>query len=83
MDCENCATPRLWECNYEAWIFYQRAANQFVYDFHALPLVFELYQPKLTLREARLLFEKLVIIHSALSKKQTTEPPEDTNGRQG
>lgn len=76
MDCENCAVPRLWESNVEAWTFYLQIANQFVYDFHALPLVFELYQPRMTLPEARLLYEKLVILHSELTKK----PDKEDNG---
>jgi len=79
MDCENCAVPHLWPVNYGAWELYYLIANQFVYDFHALPLVFELYRPRLTLAEARLLFEKLVIIHSEMTRREEKEDEREGN----
>jgi len=43
-------------------------ANKFVYDFHALPLVFDILKPEMTKREAIKLLEKLILIHSIITR---------------
>jgi len=62
--------PRLWQINYEAWELYQFINSQFVYDFHALPLVFEILKPRWSRAEAVLMLEKLIIIHAELTKRE-------------
>jgi len=57
----------LWKENHEAWAYYTRYINtQFVYDFQALPLVFNVLQLEMTRREALILLEKLILIHKTI-----------------
>ena len=39
-------------------------------DFHALPLVFDIYCPKWTQEEAKLMLDKLSIIHREFNKTE-------------
>jgi len=43
-----------------------------VYDFHALPLVFEIEDLHLTRSQARELLTKLAIIHEMVTKKESS-----------
>jgi len=44
--------------------------TQFVYDFHALPLVFEVANIQCTRNEAFTMLEKLIMIHDIATKAQ-------------
>lgn len=57
----------------EIWELYQAINNQFVYDFNALPLVFEIFDIHCTRREARELVKKLSIIHDLVTKNTATK----------
>jgi len=52
-----------------AWDLYTRINNQFVYDFHALPLIFEIEGLSMSRREAKELLEKLAVIHELMIEK--------------
>jgi len=41
-----------------------------VYDFHALPLVFEVLDIQVTRAEARSMLEKLIMIHQLITKQE-------------
>ena len=69
-DCENCPFLNISEENLEAWNLYCAINNQFTYDFGALPLVFEIYNVECTRSEAKLLLEKLALIHDLIKEKQ-------------
>lgn len=43
-------------------------ANKFVYDFHALPLVFEILKPQMSQNEALRLLDKLILIHGIITR---------------
>jgi len=60
----------LTEENDEIWTFYHIINTQFVYDFHALPLVFEIYNIQCTRNEAQIMLEKLIMIHDIATKAQ-------------
>jgi len=47
---------------------YEKINTHFVYDFKALPLVFEIYGIQCTRGEAKEMLEKLIMIHSFLQK---------------
>ena len=49
---------------------YQAINTQFVYDFHALPLVFEIFDIQATRAEAIELLEKLNLIHDLTTKHE-------------
>ena len=66
-ECDSCPNPVLLPTNYEAWQCYSLIANQFVYDFHAVQLVFDILNLKLTREQAILLLEKLIIIHRVMN----------------
>lgn len=72
-DCENCKNPVLWPCNYEAWRIYGYIANKFTYDFHALPLIFEVLKPEMTRGEALKLLDKLILIHGIITRHDEDE----------
>jgi len=72
-DCENCDLPVLSEANQEAWELYQTINSQFVYDFHALPLVFDVYGVRCTREEAKVLLEKLILIHGMISEDRLSD----------
>jgi len=60
----------LTEENDEIWTFYHIINTQFVYDFQALPLVFEIYNIQCTRNEAQIMLEKLIMIHDIATKAQ-------------
>ena len=60
---------RLSEENRQAWELYRVISTQFVYDFGALPLVFDVYNVRCTRQEAKELLTKLAIIHDMVRKK--------------
>jgi len=57
----------------QAWELYGAINSQFVYDFHALPLVFEIFDIHCTRREAKELLKKLSIIHDLTTKNRATD----------
>lgn len=65
-DCPNCLLPRLLPENEEALNIYMLLNTSFSREFGALPLVLEIYNLKLTRREAKLLLKKLIMIHDLL-----------------
>lgn len=62
--------PELSPENWDIWRLYQTINTQFVYDFHALPLVFNVWALKMTHEEAKMLLDKLTMIHGILSQKK-------------
>ena len=77
-DCDNCNLPDLLPENNEAWELYRTLNTQFVHDFHAQPLVFEIFGVQCTRAEAKGLLEKLILIHQmmkAKNVKQNTDNP--------
>jgi len=56
----------------EAWELYHAINTKFVYDFHALPLVFEIHGIQCTRAEAKIMLEKLTMIHQAKAEKRKT-----------
>jgi len=68
--CETCPIANLSEANNEIWELYQTINTQFVYDFHALPLVFEIYNIQCTRNEAQIMLEKLILIYDIATKAQ-------------
>jgi hypothetical protein len=70
LPCDTCTIPTLWQSNLDAWNMYGLISNKFTYDFHAISLVFEIYKPSLTRHQAMDLFEKLVLIHSIITKRE-------------
>jgi hypothetical protein len=75
--CETCKNPYLWRVNREVFQIYNLIASRFVYDFHAINLVFDIYCMKLSKDEAVLLLEKLIIIHREMSKSEEELKEED------
>lgn len=71
--CENCPFNKASDKDLEAWGLYQAINSQFVYDFQALPLVFEVKNIQCTRREAEELLEKLSIIHDLVTKHNKTQ----------
>ena len=71
-DCENCHNPILLAENKDAWDLYQVINTRFVYDFHALPLVFEVHNIKCTRAKAKTMLQKLIMIHQIKSEKKKT-----------
>ena len=69
-DCENCDLPILLPENREAWDLYRQINTQFVYDFHALPLVFNVYGIRCNREEAKELLNKLILIHGIKSESE-------------
>ena len=67
-DCEECKIPALWPINHEVWRIYGYIANKFCYDFHALPLIFEILKPEMSRGEAMQLLDKLILIHSIITR---------------
>lgn len=66
--CNTCKNPVLFSSNREAWQLYSLINRRFIYDHHALPLVFEIVNPKMTRGEAFGLLEKLCIIHDVINE---------------
>ena len=67
-DCEKCPRHNVSPEDLQAWELYQAINSQFVYDFHGLPLVFEIFDIRCTRQEARELLERLSIIHDLVTK---------------
>ena len=68
--CETCPIDLITDANYEIWELYQKFINtQFVYDFQALPLVFEVLNIQCTRHEAFTMLEKLITIHDMVTQK--------------
>ena len=59
---------------------YQAINTQFVYDFHALPLVFEIFNIQVTRAEAMELLEKLNLIHDLTTKHKKPDGPSADSG---
>jgi hypothetical protein len=70
-DCENCewGEPLAPE-NRLAFDLYERISSQFVYDFHALELVFNVYALEMTEEEAMELLDRLITIHKIVTDAQ-------------
>lgn len=68
-ECETCPIENVTEENSEVWDLYHIINTQFVYDFQALPLVFEVYNIRCTRNEAVTMLEKLILIHDLITKK--------------
>ena len=66
---EGCPIANLTEDNDEIWTLYHIINTQFVYDFQALPLVFEIYNIQCTRNEAQIMLEKLIMIHALITEK--------------
>ena len=62
-DCEDCDLPVLFPENRDVWELYRTINTQFVYDFNALSLVFDVYGIKCTRKESKEMLEKLILIH--------------------
>ena len=62
------ALTEISEQDQEIWQLYQAINTQFVYDFHALPLVFEIFGIQATRMEAQDMLEKLILIHGIVIK---------------
>lgn len=77
-DCERCKNPPLWKCNRECFSLYNLIASRFVYDFHAINLVFDIFSMEMSKDEAVLLLEKLIIIHREMSKSDEDIKEEET-----
>lgn len=71
--CETCPLPGISTEDVEVWELYQAINSQFVYDFHALPLVFEIHDIHCTRSEAKELLKKLSIIHDLITKNRATD----------
>jgi len=59
----------------EIWDLYSLLRTQFVYDFNALPLIFEIFGLKQTKRQAWDTITKLIMIHQMFSAKQSLDNP--------
>ena len=55
--------------NHQVFEIYNLLNSQFVHDFNALELVFQLLDLKMTRSEALLLFKKLTCIHKILVER--------------
>lgn len=66
-DCDNCKAPVLWESNQEVFEIYELINNKFVYDFGALPFVFEALDLKMTKDKRMKLLKKMIVIHQAIA----------------
>lgn len=75
-DCESCGLPDLSSQDQEILDLYHEINSQFVYDFHALELVFEVHAIRCTRSEAKKLVRKLIMIH----KLEGTRKPEREHG---
>ena len=62
--CETCPVELISDEDYDIWELYCAINTQFVHDFHALALVFEIHNIQCTRREAKDLLNKLSLIHS-------------------
>ena len=62
--------PVLCQKNIEVWRLYQTINTQFVYDFQAIQLVFNVYAFRLTQEEAKDMLDKLILIHGILTQRK-------------
>ena len=72
-DCGTCDLPFLLPENRDAWELYRTINTRFVYDFHALPLVFNVYGMRCNREEAKGLLDKLILIHGMVAKDARTK----------
>lgn len=79
-DCENCDIPVLRPANAGIIELYQLINTQFVYDFHAIALVFEVFHPQCSRAEAREMLEKLISIHG-ITKEYEDEKRKQKSGK--
>ncbi len=68
--------PRLLPENQEALVLYGIINTDFVQDFQALPLIFQIYKPRMSRREAGLLLKKLILIHDLFKRWSSASGPE-------
>lgn len=73
VECAECSAPVLFSENDEAWEIYRRYINrQFVVDFHAFDFIMSIvgkyFSLKMSLEEAMLLVDKLLLIHDVATR---------------
>jgi len=69
-DCENCDLPILLQANMEVMDLYDVINTQFVHDFNALGLVFEVFGISCTRSEAKEMLDKLITIHGIKKERE-------------
>ena len=54
-------------------MLYSLISSSFAKDFDALPLILQVFKPRMTRGEARLLLRKLILIHETLEEVRKPE----------